>query len=126
VILTAIVRRWSETEVAIYKSAAVRGGAKKHIEHVVPVRVIVDRMIRQPRSVDRLLRTCVVLAEVTPEEHHRIGTLVTTHAELYEQMRACPLDDLVHRGWRRYARRKISVFDDRGRQPQRRRVRPRT
>lgn len=120
-ILRAIVRRWSTTEVAVYRSRDVMDGAAAHIEHVVPVRVIVDRMIAKPRTCERLLRTCVILAEVTPDEHCHIGTMLVTHSDLYTKMKACRIDEVVDLGWRRYRRRGIKVFDAGDRLPWRRR-----
>jgi hypothetical protein len=115
-LLRAIVRRWSTTETAVYRSRAVARGIV-HREHVVPVRVLVDRMIAKPRCTERLLRSCIVIAEVTPTQHRKIGTMVGTHADLYEDLQSCVIDDLVPLSWRRYSSRGINVFDDRGRSP---------
>lgn len=116
-ILAAIVRRWSMTVPVTYVSAGSPEDAKLQREHVVPVRVIVDRMIKAPRTVDRLLRSCVVLAEVTAAEHRQIGTMLGTHVDLYAEMKRCGLGEVVGLGWQRYRRQGVEVVDADGRTP---------
>jgi hypothetical protein len=119
-ILAAVVRRWSTTVSVDFMSEEVWGGERSHLEHVVPVRVIVDRMIARPRAVERILRTAVVVAKVTPAQHSSIGTMLGTHAALYEHMKKCRLDELPAQGWHRYRRRGVRVVDVNGRTPWRR------
>jgi hypothetical protein len=116
-ILAAIVRRWSTTVPVRYESQGARGTGQSHVEHVAPVRVIVDRMIRTPRAAGRLLRTCVVLARVSADEHRAIGTMLGTHAELYAEMKQCSLGELVTHGWKRYECQGLLVRDGDGRVP---------
>jgi hypothetical protein len=53
------------------------------IEHVVPCRVLIDRMIMHPRRIRPLLEHTVFLARVTREEHARLGGIYTHHRKLY-------------------------------------------
>src|SRR4051794_30159099 len=72
-ILSAIVRRWTTTVEVVYRSDAARKkGAEVHIEHVVPVRLLVDRMIQYPRTSKTLLQKCVVVTSITAAEHRKI------------------------------------------------------
>jgi hypothetical protein len=118
-ILAAIVRRWTTTVEVVYQSEAVWAGSPSHLEHVVPVRLLVDRMIQFPRTSKRLLRTCVVVARITPAEHRKIGSLVGANAALYETMKSkkCTIDDIVGVAWGRYTDHAIKVTDEKGRTP---------
>jgi len=118
-ILAAIVRRWSDTLTVQFKTEAVWSGAQSDLEHVVPVRAIVDRMVKKPRGVERVLREAVVVARVTPDEHTTLGPL-RGHAEVYARMKVCRVDELADLGWQRYRDRGITVRDVDGRTPWRR------
>jgi hypothetical protein len=122
IILAVIVRRWTTTVEVVYLSDAARKkGARVHIEHVVPVRLLVDRMIQYPRTSKSLLRACVVVAKNTPEEHARTGSLVGANASLYEKMRTkgCLIDEIVEVAWKRYSDHGVVVTDANGRKPRR-------
>ena len=80
--LSELVRRWSDMTPVLLTSDDART-QPKHREHVVPVRVLVDRMIMQPHQIERLLDECVVQAWVTGEEHER---LPHDYEFMYEQM----------------------------------------
>ena len=67
-------------------AAANTRGAKLHREHVVPCRVLVDRMIMNPSECRALLETAVIIASVTPTEHRRLGGIYTHHKDLYRRM----------------------------------------
>lgn len=114
-ILQTIVRRWPGTKPARYRSKAAERGGPVDLDHVVPVRVLVDRMIRRPEEAPELLATCVLLTRLTPEEHKQLGTMLQTHRALYERMQDCPIRELVTLGWQRYMRRGVSVVDADGR-----------
>jgi hypothetical protein len=119
-ILAAIVRSWTTTvEVVYWSDAARKKGAHVHVEHVVPVRLLVDRMIQYPRTSKTLLRQCVVVAKITPAEHRKIGSLVGANAHLYEIMKTktCRIDEIVGYGWKRYTENGIVVKDQAGRKP---------
>ncbi|MET0428104.1 MAG: hypothetical protein ABW026_06355 [Microvirga sp.] len=77
------------------------GEAVVHHEHVVPVRVLIDRMVAGDEPDDVL--AVAVVTHVLNHEHLRIGPLVTTHAQLYEEMRDAKLSDLPELGRRRYS-----------------------
>src|SRR5262249_40427218 len=70
-----IVRRWTRLTPTrfISTAAAHTPGAKLHREHVVPCRVLVDRMIMDPSECRALLETAVIIASVTSEEHGPLG-----------------------------------------------------
>ena len=78
-----------------------------HHEHVVPVRLLVDRMIAgdDPGQVI----DAAVVAHVTRVEHQQIGTLVQVHAELYEQMKTAELGSLYGLARRRYTDRGLEL-----------------
>jgi len=76
-------------------------------EHVVPVRVLVERMLAGDDPDDVL--GVAVVAHVLTEEHKAIGTLAKRHARLYEQMRTAPLQDLPTLGRRRYEDSKLQL-----------------
>ena len=119
-ILAAIVRRWTTTvEVVYWSDAARKKGSQVHVEHVVPVRLLVDRMIQYPRTSKTLLRKCVVVAKVTAAEHRKIGSLVGANAQLYETMKTktCRIDEIVGVAWKRYTDHGIVVTDEDGRKP---------
>jgi hypothetical protein len=120
-LLRTIVRRWSLHLPVLWQTRAARRavarGERVDVEHVVPVRVLVDRMIAKPRTTPRLLRSCILLAEVTPQEHQRLGRLVQHHPELYEELKRCRIDTLCELSWQRYIRRRVAVSDAAGRSP---------
>lgn len=119
-VLAALIRRYSRDVPTTYWSAeSQRSRARREREHVVPVRVLVDRMIAKPRTAATLLRTCVVIAEVTPNQRRKIGTLSRDHAALYTSMKGCVRDDLVPYAWQRYKRRGVIVLDADGKPPRR-------
>ena len=65
-VLDTIVRRWTRLVPTTYTSAAAMRArrAKLHREHIVPVRVLVDRMIMDPTECRALLERAVVIASV--------------------------------------------------------------
>lgn len=78
-----------------------------HHEHVVPVRLLVDRMLAgdDPGQVI----DAAVVAHVTRVEHQQIGTLVQVHAELYEKMKVAELGSLYRLARRRYTDRGLEL-----------------
>src|SRR5215472_7901258 len=89
-VLDAIVRRWTLLIPSRFISTGASNmpGAKRHLEHVVPSRVLVERMIMNPSECRALLDRAVIIASVTPEEHQKLGGIFTKHEELYRRMLA--------------------------------------
>jgi hypothetical protein len=87
-VLLEIIRLWSEPVAATYTTLAACYAPKVHREHVVPCRVLAERMIKFPGQAKSLLTQYVIIANVTPEEHYDIGPLYRDHLELYELMLA--------------------------------------
>jgi len=81
----------------------------RQTEHVVPVRVLVDRILMEPRDIEGLFPECVVLAHVTRDEHRQLGPLWRDHPELYEAMLSAPPQELVEIGLRRYTKRSLTL-----------------
>ena len=104
-VLDTIVRRWTRLTPTRFISAAAANarGAKLHREHVVPVRVLVDRMIMNPSECRVLLETAVIIASVTPTEHRRLGGIYTHHEDLYRRMLKAQVSRLPRRGMERYS-----------------------
>jgi len=110
-VLETIVRRWTRLMPTQYIStgAARTRGAKPQREHVVPCRVLVDRMIMDPSECRALLETAVIIASVTPAEHVRLGGIYTHHAELYRRMLKAQVSRLRKRGLERYSATGIAL-----------------
>ena len=109
-VLDTIVRRWTRLTPTHYTSAAAkRRGARLHREHVVPVRVLVDRMIMDPSECRALLEKAVIIASVTPEEHRRLGGIWTHHEDLYRRMLKGHVSRLYRRGLERYSASAIDL-----------------
>jgi hypothetical protein len=109
-VLETIIRRWSLLTPPHYISTgAKRRGAKLHREHVVPVRVLVDRMIMDPSECRVLLEKAVIIASVTPAEHRKLGGIWTHHAELYGRMHRAHVSRLRMRGLERYSASGIAL-----------------
>ena len=110
-VLDTIVRRWTRLTPTrfISTAAAKTRGAKPHREHVVPVRVLVDRMIMNPSECRALLETAVIIASVTPAEHRRLGGIYTHHADLYRRMLKAHVSRLPRRGMERYSATGIAL-----------------
>jgi hypothetical protein len=110
-VLDRIIRRWSKLAPITYTTeAALRAPlAETTTEHVVPCRVLTDRMIMQPRQIRRLLEHAVVLARVTREEHARLGGIYIHHRKLYWWMLKSPIEKLPEQGRRRYQKAGIKL-----------------
>jgi hypothetical protein len=110
-VLDLIIRRWSRLEVPLfYSEASLDGlGGKRHRDHVVPCRVIVDRMIMHPGDIRELLESAVVLVELSREEHLRLGGIFADHEAIYGEMLASPVADIIDLGFRRYERSGIEI-----------------
>ncbi|HEY6696582.1 MAG TPA: hypothetical protein VIZ67_00020 [Acidimicrobiales bacterium] len=87
-VLDAVVCRWSKLERPKYTTAAAVTAASGQttVDHVVPCRVLVDRMIMDPDECADLLRRAIVLARIRKDEHRRLGGIYTHHKDLYERM----------------------------------------
>jgi hypothetical protein len=101
VALEALVRAWMEPDSYVSVGAKkVRRGA--HGDHVVPVRVLIDRMIMEPSECEALFNKAIVIARVTPTEHLKLGGIYTHHKELYGRMLTAQVARLYRRGLERY------------------------
>jgi hypothetical protein len=108
-VLGAIIMRWEALKPTRYTSpAAAKPGSKVHREHVVPVRVLVDRMIMNPGECRALLEKAVIIASVTPEEHGKLGPLIRQR-DLYARMHSAHVSRLGQRGLDRYRTKGITL-----------------
>jgi hypothetical protein len=103
-VLDTIVRRWTKLTPPRFISAGAgeARGAPLHLEHVVPCRVLVDRMIMNPSECRALLETSVVIAWVTPAEHKLLGGIYPRHVDLYGRMLKAQVSQLPRLGEERY------------------------
>jgi hypothetical protein len=105
-VLDAIIRRWSKFVPPAFESKDVSAiaAAKIHLDHIVPVRVLVDRMILKPADSADILRDAVVLARITAEQHSNLGGIFVNHQAIYEEMLepSTSVAQLVKLGMRRY------------------------
>ena len=110
-VVDTIVRRWTRLTPTRFISTAAANtrGAKLHREHVVPCRVLVDRMIMNPSECRALLETAVIIASVTPGEHRRLGGIYTHHQDLYRRMLKAHVSRLPRRGVERYSATGIAL-----------------
>jgi len=110
-VLDTIVRRWTLPIPTSFIStgSARTSGAERHREHVVPSRVLVDRMIMNPSECRALLDTAVIIASVTPAEHQSLGGIFTHHEELYNRMLAADVSQLPSLGQERYLNSKVKI-----------------
>ena len=110
-ILDAVVKRWTRgVSPSRYTQASVGGKqVQRQQDHLVPCRVLVDRMIMNPNECRALLETAVVLVEVSGEEHRRLGGIYADHEEVYGQMLNAPVSELEELGLLRYDRKGIET-----------------
>lgn len=80
-------------------SAARRPGTVS--EHVVPCRVLVDRMIMRPQDAPAPLEGALVLARISKSEHSLLGSF-RKDPKLYARMLISPIEKLPSLGRRRY------------------------
>ena len=111
-LLETVVRRWSKLEKLSYVTvdSKLLVTTQTALDHVVPCRVLVDRMIMRPTECNALLTDAIVLARVTKPEHQRLGGIFTHHRALYQQMLQCDVSELAKLGRRRYVRSKIRLL----------------
>jgi hypothetical protein len=102
-VLATVIRRWSMMVPVthITDEAAALPGRERHREHVVPVRVLVDRMIMNRSERESLLSEAIVIAHVSRGEHRDLGFLVD-HKAIYEVMLDAAVSDLPDLGLERY------------------------
>lgn len=109
-VLDRVVRRWTRLTPTHYISAAAaRSRSRLHLEHVVPCRVLIDRMIMDPTECRALLERAVIIASVTQAEHRRLGGIWTDHADLYRRMLKAHVSRLPRRGMERYSATGIAL-----------------
>jgi len=110
-VLDSIVRLYTRLMWTSYFSeAACVDGARVHRDHIVPVRVLVDRMIMDPFETSEIFGA-VVLAEITADEHKRLGGIWKDHEDVYTVMLRCRPDELVDLGLKRYVRSGVEIHD---------------
>jgi hypothetical protein len=93
-LLTTVIRRWSK--------AAALPRRERRREHVVPVRVLVDRTIMNPNECESLLREAIVIAHVSRGEHKALGGIFVAHQTIYETMLEAEVSNLLDLGRDRY------------------------
>ena len=110
-VLDGVVRRWTKFVPTTYTTEAALTAPRNEtaLEHVVPCRVLIDRMIMNPRQTRRLLEEGVVLARVTREEHGRLGGIYVHHRKLYWWMLKSPIEKLAAQGRHRYRKAGIKL-----------------
>jgi hypothetical protein len=108
-VLGPIVRRWKTPASYISTAGANMPGQELHLEHVVPIRVLADRMIRDPTECQELLETAVVIARITSAEHRVLGGIFSHTPELYGRMLTAPVSELPDLGWERYRGTSITL-----------------
>jgi hypothetical protein len=105
-VLETLIRRW--TQIHRHDIRFVSDGVQADssttpdIEHMVPVRVIVDRMIMAPTECRTLLNEAIVLAHVTKAEHQQLGGIFDPHAAIYQAMLDSPIPGLEALARKRY------------------------
>ena len=95
----AVTQRWSPQWITV---EAAKPGATVNLEHVVPVIVLVERILKgdEVPAVINQSATC----RVTYDEHKHILPVAfrVVAADLYKRMLSCPLAELTDLGWERY------------------------
>jgi hypothetical protein len=109
-LLDRIIRRWPGP--ITYTTNAARRAPREATmtEHVVPCRVLVDRMIMHPNRVRRLLENGVVLALITKPQHRKLDHFALKHPTLYGSMLKSPAEKLHRLGLRRYLNAGITLI----------------
>jgi hypothetical protein len=103
-VLDTVVRRWSMLVPITYVSGWMTSAARRRgtvAEHVVPCRVLVDRMIMRSQDAPELLERALVLARISKLEHGLLGGVYSS-PELYARMLTSPIDELPSLGRERY------------------------
>jgi hypothetical protein len=72
------------------------------VDHVVPCRVLVDRMIMNPDECAHILGRAIVLARITKAEQRALGRIYTDFERLYARMLRAPVSKLPSLGRERY------------------------
>jgi hypothetical protein len=110
-VLDRVIRRWSTLVPITYTTDAALSAPRDQtaVEHIVPCRVLVDRMIMDPRQIRRLLEHGVILARVTRDEHTRLGGIYVHHRKLYWWMLKGSIEKLPAQGRRRYEKAGIKL-----------------
>ena len=79
-----------------------RGVAKRHRDHLVPCRVLVDRTTMNPADSRGLSESTVVPVNISPEEHVRLGGIFADHVGTYAAMLSSPVAAMSDFGQQRY------------------------
>ena len=111
-VLETVVRRWTKFVPATLSSPEAIGLPANQVDfdHVVPCRVLVDRMIMDPAECERLLTQAVVLARITKQQHRALGGIFLHHEALYGRLLTAHLSDLAALGRQCYGVPKISLL----------------
>jgi hypothetical protein len=102
-VLDTVIRRWSKLERPRYTTTDAAASGQTVVDHVVPCRVLVDRMIMKPADCANLLRRAIQLARITKEEHRSLGGIYTHYEDLYDRMLHAPVGRLASLGRERYS-----------------------
>jgi hypothetical protein len=98
--LDRVVRRWSKLVSIAYVSGSMTSAVRRTgtvSEHVVPCRVLVDRMIMRPQDAPALLESALVLARISKSEHSLLGSF-HKDPKLYARMLISPIEKLPSLG----------------------------
>jgi hypothetical protein len=108
--LDAMIRLWKPPHSYISVGAAKAAkGAGLEREHVIPVRMLIDRMITEPSECRALLGKAVVIAHVTPAEHKQL--VLSYKDPLYDRMLKAHVSRLRQRGLDRYRAMGIELVE---------------
>lgn len=110
-VLETVVRRWTKLTPTTYTTPEARGlpASEIDLDHVVPCRVLVDRMIMKSSECEWLLNEAVVLARITKSQHTALGGIYQHHRELYAQLLSAPVGQLAALGTERYRAAAITL-----------------
>lgn len=108
-VLETIVRRWTKGVGPTYESRAGTLAEPADLDHVVPCRVIVDRMIMNPAECEALLQESIVIARITKDEHRKLGGIWADHPEVYARLLTAPVGELHTIGLERYSNKGVKV-----------------
>jgi hypothetical protein len=99
-VLETVVRRWTKLTSTAFTSLEALGLAVPEVDldHVVPCRVLVDRMIMKPSECELLLTEAVVLARITKSQHKALGGSTSIIEMLYTRLLRAPVHQLVGLG----------------------------
>ena len=108
-VLSTIVRRAGPQDRKL--GPAVMDADETEDEHVVPVRIIIERLIMRPHQARALLSTALLGAVVTKDEHSALGGVNRFPPGLYERMKRAAPKRLPELGLERYEAADIDLIE---------------